>query len=101
MIEDIYNIMLKIFVYINFLVCLFLGEEPWPPGCHLKFCMGENLSYSDRVMVEPLTPGQVTDVTMEMHSRLVPGVYQSQWRMSTATGLFYGGKFYKSKKANG
>lgn len=66
------------------------GEERWPPGCHLKFCAGENLSLSDRTIVDALEPGQVADVTVEMHSRLAPGVYQSQWRMSTATGLFFG-----------
>lgn len=66
------------------------GDEKWPPGCHLKFCAGENLSFSDRTIVEALEPGQVTDVTVEMHSRLEPGVYQSQWRMSTATGMFFG-----------
>lgn len=66
------------------------GDEKWPPGCHLKFCAGENLSLSDRTLVDALEPGQVADVTVEMHSRLASGVYQSQWRMSTATGLFFG-----------
>lgn len=81
-------------VYFALTACLFSGDERWPPGCHLKFCAGENLSLSDRTIVEALEPGQVTDVAVEMHSRRDPGVYQSQWRMSTATGMFFGGNLH-------
>ncbi|KAK3102798.1 hypothetical protein FSP39_013980 [Pinctada imbricata] len=66
------------------------GEEVWPPGCCLKYCLGDNLSNSDRAVVDPLQPGDVTDVSVEMQSPAAPGVYQSQWRMSTPTGLFFG-----------
>ena len=67
-----------------------LGEERWPPGCHVKFCEGENLSLTDRTIVDALEPGQVVDVTMVMQSGEA-GTFQSKWRMSTATGLLFGG----------
>lgn len=65
------------------------GEERWPPGCHVKFCEGENLSLTDRTIVDCLEPGQVVDVTMVMQSGEA-GTFQSKWRMSTATGLLFG-----------
>lgn len=68
------------------------GDEAWPPGCNLMHCSGENLSLADRVMVEALQSGEMTDVSIEMHSPTAIGVYPSQWRMSTPTGLYFGGK---------
>lgn len=68
-----------------------VGDDSWPPGCNLRYCSGDNLSNTDRAIVNALTPGQVTDVSVEMHSPSNTGVYQSQWRLSTPTGLFFGG----------
>jgi hypothetical protein len=68
------------------------GDDKWPPGCNLRYCTGDNLSNTDRAIVEALLPGQVTDVSVEMHSPANTGVYQSQWRLSTPTGLFFGGQ---------
>ncbi|XP_064603000.1 protein ILRUN-like isoform X2 [Liolophura sinensis] len=66
------------------------GAESWPPGCCLKFCNGDQLGTRDRVMVEALQPGQSTDISVEMTSPCGTGVYQGQWRMSTAIGMFFG-----------
>ncbi|KAL5006332.1 hypothetical protein ScPMuIL_015138 [Solemya velum] len=66
------------------------GEDSWPPGCSLKFCSGDNLSNRDRVMVDALKPGELKDVSVDMHSPTTTGVYQSQWRMATPTGLYFG-----------
>ena len=57
----------------------------------MKFCTGENLAQTDRIIVEAIQPKCTTEVSVEMHARAQPGVYESQWRMSTATGLFFGG----------
>lgn len=66
------------------------GEEPWPPGCQLRFCAGENLANTDRVVLDVLQPRDTADISVEMHSPIQPGVYQSQWRMCTATGMYFG-----------
>lgn len=60
-------------------------------GCQLKFCAGENLANTDRAVLDVLHPQDSTEISIQMHSPSTPGVYQSQWRMSTATGLYFGG----------
>jgi next-to-BRCA1 protein 1 len=71
------------------------GEEAWPPGCNLRYCCGDNLSNTDRAIVNMLEPGQEADISVDMESPVTTGVYQSQWRMSTPTGLFFGGKVFR------
>jgi len=66
------------------------GPERWPPGCILRFSSGEQLALTDRVLVEPLEPYTATDISVEMTSPCAPGIYESKWRMSTATGNFFG-----------
>lgn len=83
------------------------GPERWPPGCILRFSSGEQLAFVDRVIVEPLEPYTATgqshaahdeaiisfmllDIAVEMTSPCSPGIYESKWRMSTATGNFFG-----------
>jgi len=68
------------------------GPSAWPPGCILRFTGGANLSTSDRVLVPwgPLEPGSSAELSVQMESPSVPGIYQSTWRMSTATGNFFG-----------
>lgn len=74
-------------------VIIISGDEAWPPGCNLRYCCGDNLSNTDRAIVSILEPGQEADVSVEMASPATTGVYQSQWRMSTPTGLFFGGEY--------
>jgi len=66
------------------------GPERWPQGCILRFTSGVQLSPQDRVLVEPLEPYTATDISIEMTSPSDPGIYESKWRMSTATGNFFG-----------
>ena len=66
------------------------GPDRWPPGCILRFSSGVQLSEQDRVLVEPLEPYTATDISIEMTSPAEPGIYESKWRMSTATGNFFG-----------
>lgn len=44
------------------------------------------------VMVRSLDPQEIADVSVQMQSPVSPGMYQGQWRMCTATGLYYGGE---------
>lgn len=66
------------------------GDEQWPPGCSLRFTHGDRLGPHDRVLVDSLHPGEVTDISVEMESPEKAGIYQGQWRMSTATGFYFG-----------
>ena len=67
------------------------GDEAWPPACCLKYVSGDQFCHRDRVMVDALQPGAVTDVSVEMRSPEKMGFYQGQWRMCTPTGMFFGG----------
>lgn len=66
------------------------GTEKWPPGCSLRFINGHLMGNCERVVVDPLEPGQMADVSLEMVSPAQSGIYQGQWRMSTAIGQFFG-----------
>jgi len=66
------------------------GPERWPPGCLLRFTAGENLARQERVVVDSLEPYTATDISVEMLSPALPGMYESKWRMATATGSFFG-----------
>lgn len=77
----------------GFQVCYSLtaGDETWPPACCFKYVAGDQFTHLDRVMVDALQPGAVTDVSVEMKSPERTGIYQGQWRMCTATGMYFGG----------
>uniref|UniRef100_A0A8C7U897 Protein ILRUN n=1 Tax=Oncorhynchus mykiss TaxID=8022 RepID=A0A8C7U897_ONCMY len=66
------------------------GAESWPPGVCLKYVGGDQFGHVNMVMVRSLDPQEMADVSVQMRSPAAPGMYQGQWRMSTATGLFYG-----------
>lgn len=68
------------------------GSESWPPGVCLKYIGGDQFGHVNMVMVRSLEPQEISDVSVQMHSPANPGMYQGQWRMCTATGLFYGGE---------
>lgn len=58
----------------------------------LKYIGGDQFGHVNMVMVRSLEPQEISDVSVQMHSPANPGMYQGQWRMCTATGLFYGGE---------
>ncbi|XP_048839754.1 protein ILRUN isoform X2 [Brienomyrus brachyistius] len=66
------------------------GAESWPPGVCLKYVGGDQFGHVNMVLVRSLEPQEVSDVSVQMRSPAAPGMYQGQWRMCTATGLFYG-----------
>lgn len=68
-----------------------LGAESWPPGVCLKYVGGDQFGHVNMVTVRSLAPQEMTDVSVPMQSPVSPGMYQGQWRMCTATGLYYGG----------
>ena len=68
------------------------GAESWPPGVCLKYVGGDQFGHVNMVMARSLDPQEMADVSVQMRSPVAPGMYQGQWRMCTATGLFYGGE---------
>ncbi|XP_072134640.1 protein ILRUN isoform X3 [Mobula birostris] len=66
------------------------GTEQWPPGVSLKYVGGDQFGHVNMVMVRSLEPQEVTDVSVQMRSPTTPAMYQGQWRMCTATGLYFG-----------
>ena len=67
------------------------GAETWSPGCCLKFVHGERLQADDKIDVgRCLRPGETMDISVRMMSPERPGIYESQWRMATASGVYFG-----------
>jgi len=71
------------------------GNEPWPEGCTLRFTQGSRMSdgrsaLSDRLEVGCLPPGEKCDISVSMRSPDKPGMFESQWRMATSAGAFFG-----------
>uniref|UniRef100_A0A8C6AG91 Protein ILRUN n=1 Tax=Monodon monoceros TaxID=40151 RepID=A0A8C6AG91_MONMO len=66
------------------------GAEAWPPGVCLKYVGGDQFGHVNMVMVRSLEPQEIADVSIQMCSPSRAGMYQGQWRMCTATGLYYG-----------
>jgi len=67
------------------------GSSAWLPGTALRFIGGgSSMGDRDRFMVEPLQPGQVSDLMVTLVSPSAPGQYQGQWRLATPTGSFFG-----------
>lgn len=67
------------------------GDDRWPDGSYLAFTGGVNLALQTAVPVAPLNPGEVTDISVDMNSPSLPGMYESKWRMATPNGSYYGG----------
>lgn len=83
----------------QFSVCL-PGAESWPPGVCLKYVGGDQFGHVNMVMARSLDPQEMADVSVQMQSPAAPGMYQGQWRMCTATGLYFGGEDRKRNTAN-
>ncbi|XP_043239249.1 protein ILRUN-like [Amphibalanus amphitrite] len=66
------------------------GREPWPPGCVLRFLHGSQLSEKTFIPLSCLAPDEVAEVCVQMRSPGEPGMYQSKWRATTASGSHFG-----------
>uniref|UniRef100_A0A8C5XW62 Nbr1 FW domain-containing protein n=1 Tax=Microcebus murinus TaxID=30608 RepID=A0A8C5XW62_MICMU len=61
------------------------GADAWPPGV-----CGDQVGHVNMVMVRSLEPQEIADVSIQKCSPSRAGMYQGQWQMCTATGLYYG-----------
>lgn len=65
------------------------GSEDWPVGCTLKLASGHDMGFRSQT-IPPLNGGGTTNITIQMTSPVEPGIYESQWRLSTPSGVFFG-----------
>lgn len=66
------------------------GTCAWPQDAMLAFVSGTQMGAPDSVEVDPVEPGQQTEVTVPMEAPGDAGRYQGVWRMRTADGFFGG-----------
>lgn len=58
----------------------------------MAYTGGVNLAMKNSVCVRALSPGETTDISVDMNSPTLPGMYESKWRMATPNGCYFGGK---------
>jgi hypothetical protein len=68
------------------------GSTSWPAGCSLRLSSGHSmgLSTASPPKIPQVTPSCTTNLTLQMTSPAEPGIYESQWRLATPTGAFFG-----------
>ena len=67
------------------------GSETWPAGCSLRLSSGHDMNVSSIATIVPLlSPGATSNLTVQMTAPTEPGIYESQWRLATPTGKFFG-----------
>jgi len=67
------------------------GSEAWPAGCSLRLSFGHDMNVSSIATIVPLLGGGTTsNITVQMTAPTEPGIYESQWRLVTSTGKFFG-----------
>lgn len=54
------------------------------------------MTANDAFLVDALEPGQVCDLSIEMLSPGQPGIYEGQWRMTTPSGMAFGGELWSA-----
>ena len=70
------------------------GSTPWPLGCTLKLASGHAMGgegvRSVSISVPAVAAGASTNFSVQMTSPSESGIYESQWRLATPTGVFFG-----------
>lgn len=66
------------------------GQEPWPNNMKAKYIRGYGFSHVTVVSVPAIGPGETTDVSIPMKAPQNFGLYQSQWRIVTQSGVYCG-----------
>uniref|UniRef100_A0A0M3HRS2 N_BRCA1_IG domain-containing protein n=2 Tax=Ascaris TaxID=6251 RepID=A0A0M3HRS2_ASCLU len=66
------------------------GTEAWPAGCYIAYMEGDKLSDVTRSWVQPLRAGEEGNVSVEMMSPAMRGIYQSRWQLNTSSGIPFG-----------
>lgn len=72
------------------------GTEVWPSNCYLQCAQGANMECT-RQDVPVLGPDCNMYITVDLISPPSPGIYQSKWRLCTASGTYFGGDITKTQ----
>ena len=70
------------------------GTCVWEAGFKFNFVGGDAMGSSALVLDKPVSPGAETDLSIAMVAPSTAGTIRSSWRMSTATGTFFGDEVY-------
>jgi len=70
------------------------GTCVWEAGSKFNFVGGDAMGSSALVLAKSVNPGEETELSVAMIAPSTPGNIRSTWRMSTATGTFFGDEVY-------
>ncbi len=70
------------------------GTCVWEAGFKFNFVGGDAMGGSALVLDKPVSPGAEVELSVAMTAPSTPGNSRSTWRMSTATGTFFGDEVY-------
>jgi len=70
------------------------GTVAWPENTRLAFVGGDKLSVTEAVTVSPLSPGEDTDIVVDMSAPTKPGRYVSYWRLAQPNGDRFGQRIW-------
>lgn len=78
------------------------GSTTWTSAYALAFVQGEKMGAPDLVkLAEPVAPGALVDITVDMVSPASPGSYRGYWRMVNASGRFFDDSVYVDIRVSG
>jgi len=67
-----------------------IGTCRWENGYALVFVGGSQMYAQDNIIVPPIQPKGVVDISVPMIAPSAPGTYQGQWRMRNERGELFG-----------
>jgi hypothetical protein len=70
------------------------GSCAWEVGFKLRFTGGNALGGSDLTLDKAVNSGGETELSVPMTAPSTSGSFRSNWRMSTATGTYFGDEIY-------
>src|SRR5690349_8642027 len=70
------------------------GSCPWDAGFKFAFTGGEQMGGAAYTLPSVVAAGAVTDISVALTAPSKTGTLRGNWRMSTATGQFFGDEVY-------
>lgn len=70
------------------------GSCAWQAGFNFRFTSGEAMGGTTVALQSAVQPGAETNLSVELTAPGTPGTYRGNWRMTTASGTFFGDEVY-------
>ncbi len=70
------------------------GSCAWQEGSSLKFTGGEEMSGSSVVLKDAVQAGKEVELSVALTAPSSSGTYRGNWRMTTASGTYFGDEIY-------